>query len=197
MAGNGRIAFVDLQGFTLDGGERFILKEICFTIGRNKGCGGADSENVFNPPISHHYIFSAPYGWNQLSQKSRTSAYWLTNFHHGLRWSQEGTSYNKVFDCVKPLLQHDNLLIYVKGDQKVEWLRQVCNNLYINCQNIEEIGCDISLLGESIGIIDDTNYILLYHCKKHNNSRNVCALQNCKIIENWYRDNCVSDDNEW
>lgn len=193
MAGNSRTAFADLQGFIVED-DRFILKELCFTIWRK---GSSNNANTYNPPISHHYIFDAPFGWNQLSEKSRASAKWLTNFHHGLHWSQGGTTYNRVSECVAPLLQQDtNLLIYVKGEHKVEWLRRVCNR-YINCQNIEEIGCDISLRGESIGIVNDTSYILLYHCRRHNNSANLCALQNCKIIEDWHRDSCVSDDNEW
>jgi hypothetical protein len=151
MAERARIAFVDLQGFIVN--DRFILKEICFSIA-NHDDDNNHHNNIFNPPLNHHFIFKPPFDYNQLSGKWLINAYWLTHCHHGLRWSQGDLAYNKISECVAPLLQK-NLLIFVKGEQKIDWLRELCKPYYIDCRNIEEIGCNISLRGEIIDSDDD------------------------------------------
>lgn len=190
MADIGGIAFADLQGFIVN--NQFILKEICFSI-QNSDI----KNNLFNPPPSNHYIFFAPFAWHQLGDKCKRSANWLTNNHHGLRWNQGEVDYDKISECIEPLLLQENLLIYVKGDQKVDWLKEVANNLYINCQNIEEIGCNISLNEEIAARSADQ---IFFKCNKHHNRaiNNRCALQNCKTIEYWYQNNYIAtEDDKW
>lgn len=189
MDAKDRIAFVDLQGFiSID--TRFILKEICFSI--NDRQHNNSDNNTFNPTLNHHHIFLPPHAWNQLSESCRKSALWLTRNHHGLHWSQGEIDYNEISECVKPLLEQ-NLLIYVKGEQKIDWLKDICNNHNINCRNIEELGCDIRL-GTIDDDDDDYNDRVFYHCNKHSRAFNRCALQNCEIIKYWYNNNYIADD---
>lgn len=189
MCAADNIAFADLQGFFIGNDKRFILKEFCFSISSSIN----NNNNIkFNPSISHHYIFAAPFPFHHLSESCQKSVIWLTRNHHGLQWSQGQTNYNKIRECIQPLLEehhhhhHHHLVIYVKGDQKVNWLKELCSNISIDCRNIEEIGC-CSRLPQDYGHI-------FYNCNQHDkrSTNRRCALQNTKIIENWYHSNIHS-----
>lgn len=176
------IAFADLQGF-IGNDKRFILKEFCFSISSISN----NNKNIYTPSISHHYIFAAPFPLRQLSENCQKSVIWLTRNHHGLQWSQGQTPYNKINECIQPLLE-EHLVIYVKGDQKVNWLKELCTNISIDCRNIEEIGCCSRLLPPQ-----DYGHIF-YNCNQHNKrstTNHRCALQNTKIIEHWYHINNI------
>jgi hypothetical protein len=182
MGGMENIIFADLQGFWIE--NKFILKELCFLIRDSK-----ENSNIFiAPSLSHHFIFTQPFAWYLLSYNSKKTVLWLTQNHHGIHWTQGTTDYNKINECFAPLLG-ENVVIYVKGAQKVTWLKELCN-INIDCRNIEEIGCNICLQREE-NIIDRK----LYHCNKHSRSRkNRCALLNSKIIEYWYHNNIAIND---
>lgn len=166
-----RIAFVDLQGFVVN--NCFVLKELSFSIIQDNGYQSIDDSP------NYHYIFAAPFSWKYLSDicKKRTS--WLTAFHHGLYWTQEGTAYEEIANCIEPLLEKD-LIIYVKGEQKIGWLKELCYNPFLDCRNIEKLGLNIRLAD-----ICHRLHSSPFHCKKHNQSYQ-CALQNVKAIEKWY-----------
>jgi hypothetical protein len=124
MIGSERIAFVDLQGFVVN--NQFVLKEICFSVKSNR-----HDDNI----PSFHYIFCEPFAWKYLSDMCRKKAMWLSTFHHGFYWKQGELSYEKINTCIAPLAEK-NLIIYVKGQQKVNWLKQLCENIEIDCRNI-------------------------------------------------------------
>lgn len=167
-----RIAFADLQGFIVDG--VFIVKELSYSI------------NVFEKKYTssdqiqshqNHYIFAAPYAWSYLDNSCRKQANWLTKNHHGFHWTDGDLSYEEIYKCVEPLL-HDDLIIYVKGQQKISWLHELCKSS-INCINIEDIGCTVQLSDKSL--TDNS----IFHCGHHNIFKH-CGFRNVKIIKKWY-----------
>lgn len=170
MSASDRIAFVDLQGFVVN--KCFVLKEVSFSIIQDNGF------QSFDDITSYHYIFAAPFPWKYLSDICKKRTAWLTAFHHGFYWCQGTTAYEDIITCIAPLLEKD-LIIYVKGEQKVSWLRELCYNPFLDCRNIETIGCNIRL-GDVCRSYPNT-----FHCKKHSKS-NLCALQNVEVIKHWY-----------
>lgn len=81
----GGILFIDLQGF-FDNNKRFVVKELCYTT-------------VSSHSEPKHFIFKPPYNWFNLNTKSKKSANYLTNFHHGLNWSDGCLNYRYVKTC--------------------------------------------------------------------------------------------------
>lgn len=160
------IAIVDFQGF-LNYDTDFVLKELCFT--------------VLNKNLYHHFIFAPPFNWQQLDQKSRKSALWLKTFHHGFCWNSGHLPYNEISKYISPLFK-PNLVILVKGGQKVQFLKQVCKNPYLDVRNIEDFDCSMKLSEKSYDIANK------YHCGLHRIVKH-CATQNVKIIENWIKVN--------
>lgn len=165
--GNSCIAIADLQGFNNNKGE-FILKELCFSI-----------YNKHIEPNYNHYIFAPPFNWSDLSKKSRASAIWLKEFHHGFCWNQGEIPYNNRVNYIKPLLK-DNLIIFVRGIQKIQWLKECCYNFNLKVQDINDI------LNENNIRLSDAAYELSHtnHCKLHRIVKH-CAKQNVAIIETW------------
>lgn len=170
------IAVVDLQGFTSNNNE-FILKEIYFSI-FNYNSEGEDI-GIIEDITNRHYIFKPPFDWNELDRGSRANAFWLAKFHHGIYWNDGYENYNEIFNCAKPLLR-DNLVVFVKGIQKVLWLKDLCKAHDLDVRNIEDLGCAIRLSEESYKLRNS------YHCCKHNKVKH-CARQNVKILKNWLR----------
>lgn len=169
------LAVADLQGFLYDNNE-FILKELCFSI--LSGNTSSDKSEY------HHYIFAPPIKWYALSKKCRASALWLRTFHHGFFWNQGQIHYNDRIDYIKPLLQ-ENLIILVKGRQKIQWLKEVCRNSTIDVRDIEK-----ELTDEFTNFrLADEAYKLsnVHHCRMHGIVKH-CAKQNVKIIENWIKE---------
>jgi hypothetical protein len=173
MSESDRVTFVDLQGFVIN--NHFVLKELCFSIRRNQ------EKCVDNDIPSHHFVFREPFSWKFVSDMCKKRAIWLTAFHHGFYWKQGDTSYEKISTCIAPLMEKD-LIIYVKGQQKIDWLKQLCGNREIDCRNIEDYGCKIHLSDGA------RNEHFQTHCNKHRKS-NQCALRNVKQIEDWYFEN--------
>lgn len=181
---NSKIAVADLQGFQVFEENSFVLKELCFSILNNNNNGSKNNQSKY-----YHYIFAPPYEWHHLDKKSRASALWLRTFHHGFFWNQGEIPYCVRMDYIKPLLQ-ENLIILVKGQQKVEWLKSVFRSS-LDVRNIE----DIYVNGSNFRLGDEANELSnAQHCRMHRAVKH-CAKQNVKIIENWlkdYRHNCVT-----
>lgn len=173
MTKHGRIAVVDLQGFTAN--NQYILKEIYFSIFDYDERTG-NQKNL----IDRHYIFTQPFDWSELSKEDKASALWLQGFHHGFYWNS-GTHDYKRKERSTRFLTDQNLVIYVKGLQKVKWLKEVCENHELDVRNIEDFGYNKRLYYDSYMYGDHL------HCGKHQNNRQ-CARQNVIIIKNWMRE---------
>lgn len=156
-------AVVDLQGFQINKNE-FVLKELCFSF----------------PNINkiHHYIFAPPCNWTDISDSDKKGALFLKTFHHGFFWKHGSIPYHEIYQYIKPLL-NPNLVIYVKGHQKIQWLHDICKDSTIDVRNIEEL-CSINLVQEAYELSNE------YHCGFHRVVKH-CAKQNVKIIANWLK----------
>lgn len=167
-----RIAFVDLQGFLVNRNQ-FVLKELGFLI--------IDAPNGSNLVVDtipcYHYIFCPPFDWKYLSGSSKKHAIWLSAFHHGFYWTQGEVPYDDVQKCLAPLMEKD-LIVYVKGEQKIGWLKELSGNCDIDCRNIEDDGCIINLN-------DYAHSDEMKHCGKHRKHCQ-CSLRNADIIEKWF-----------
>jgi len=177
------VFFVDLQGF-MDG-HVFVAKEMCILSVNN---------NNSNNNKLYHYIFKPPYDWYILLKESRQQALWLKCFHHGFNWSEGFTDYFDIYSCIQPLLDtvgHMDAVIYVKGREKVEWLRTLCQYQDINCVNIEDVGCTINL-----NDVEYKSQVQEPHCHKHKKLLQ-CAYQNVLILQNWFKKhyNCNNNSN--
>lgn len=168
------IAIVDLQGFQSNENE-YVLKELYFSI-FNYNTG------IIENDTSQHHTFKKPFDWVHLDRGHRANALWLATFHHGFYWNDGEKNYGEIENCIKPLLR-SNLVIYVKGLQKIHWFRALCQNNINNLdvRNIEDLNCNIKLSEETYKISNSL------HCGKHRKITS-CARQNVEILKNWLRE---------
>lgn len=105
---------VDLQGFK-GPNNQFICKEVA----------------ILSPEQLdlNHYIFKTP---ENLQHRSITSM-WIANNHHKLRFEDGDVEYEKLFEIFDKirLLSLGGGTIFVKGSEKVRWVKQLCR-----CENI-------------------------------------------------------------
>lgn len=158
------IVFVDIQGFK--DGKTFILKELCFVRG----------ESV------QHFIFKPPFKYNNLSIESKREAIYLTTLVHGFYWNEGKLDYSQIDKCFESLLLQqqveNNLIIYVKGMEKIRWLKELCkSSSKLVCYNIEDIGCQ----KKKTTLFD----FVKPHCDSHARVGQ-CAYQNVMLLQEWY-----------
>lgn len=159
------IFFVDIQGFISDvRSNTFILKELCFMQ--------TNRENV------NHYIFRAPFSYSRLTSAAKKQSLYLTSFVHGFYWQTGFVDYSEISKCIEPLFWETDTVVYVKGEQKVKWLKQLCHSSVLDCRNIEDLGYRTKL----------TFSFLKPYCKYHNKI-GLCAYQNAGSISDWYTAN--------
>lgn len=171
-----RYAFVDVQGFK-NNSNQFIVKE-CAIITKN---------------IIFHDIIKSP---NIILDKShQRQAKWLTEKYHGLEWTCGQISFSKLRKTVQQILK--NKTVYLKGSEKVEWLRYILriNNKdnvtnSIKIVDLETLNCPISLHKKDIDKQKNEFYACDHHNIKHkkNEMRN-CAMQNALILTDWFMKN--------
>lgn len=166
------IAIVDLQGFIHN--EDFVIKEICILTKK---------KNI-------HEIVKSPFPFTSLSDKYKQQVKWLENNYHGLRWNQGYITQEELHDTIAPIL--NNKFIFVKGLNKIKWLREILSqqmNIYIN---VEDMGCDMKLSKP----FSEEEIENIKCCKNHKfENNNHCALQNALLIEQWHsHENAIHDD---
>jgi len=158
--------FVDLQGFLI--GRDFAVKEFAA---------------LKEGHVLTHYIFECPYPWDILSKSERYQALWLIENRHGLRWDDGMVPYGMAKSLITKAVigttaTSDNIVVYVKGHEKREWLRDLlldeARRVYV--ENIEAHYEDI----ESLNKLDVTHTL---RCQKHIKN---CALQNVFKLFNWW-----------
>jgi hypothetical protein len=157
--------FVDLQGFTVK--EKFVVKEVAVLKRGN---------------VLTHYIFTNSVPWSALTKSERSCVSWLTAYHHGLRWGDGIVQYWKAKHLITTAVYDENdneAIVYVKGHEKREWLKNI---LDVNVRNdviIETVDADYEDI-ESLNNLDTTNTI---KCGKHVKN---CAMQNVfKLYNCW------------
>lgn len=157
--------FVDLQGFTI--GKKFIVKEVAVLKQGN---------------VLTHYIFTNSMPWNALTKSERSCVSWLTAYHHGLQWEDGVVQYPKAKHLISTAVydkNDDEAIVYVKGHEKREWLKNI---LDVNVRNnviIETVDADYEDI-ESLNNLDTANTI---RCAKHIKN---CAMQNVFKLYNYW-----------
>jgi len=158
--------FVDLQGFLIR--RDFVVKEFAA---------------LKEGHVLSHYIFECPYPWDILSRSERYQAMWLIENHHGIQWDDGIVPYGMAKNLITKAVMstpatNDNIIVYVKGREKREWLRDLlldeARRVYV--ENIEAHYEDI----KSLNNLDITHTL---RCQKHVKN---CALQNVFKIYNWW-----------
>jgi len=157
--------FVDLQGFIV--GKTFVVKE--FAVLRDGH-------------VLSHYIFERPYPWDVLSKSERSCASWLTANHHGLRWEDGISPYYMAEEFITKAVigtEDNNNLVYVKGYEKREWLKNLLREDAREDVYVENIDAHYEDM-ESLNKLDITHTL---RCQKHVTN---CALQNVFKLFNWW-----------
>lgn len=117
--------FCDVQGF-LDNYRNFIVKELSI-ISSDHG-----------KTLNEHYLFKPPFPFNQLSIKMQKMATWLRNAHHGLDWNCGIHNLEQIQSIFAKITVG---AIYVKGEQKVEWIKPFVTSDTVKIINLEKCGC--------------------------------------------------------
>lgn len=68
------------------------------------------------------FLFDPPFSWSELSETDKISNRWLERNHHGIPWSLGGIPQSELSYILFTRLANA-AAIYVKGQNKVEWLR--------------------------------------------------------------------------
>lgn len=155
-------SFVDIQGFR-GNGNRFIIKEI----------------SIYKHGILSTHLFDAPYSYNSLDKKYKNQALWLFYNHHGLSWNDGYIPYSRVAEIIYKELaikNSYNTIIYIKGDEKVQWLREYCN---VDATNIETLENCPNLKSMQLNLYNNNN----------NKSMTQCNVINLHEWYNFYKYN--------
>lgn len=170
-------AFVDFQGFKSNS-NRFIVKEFAMK-----------TKN-----IKFHDIVKSPKAnvTAILDEDHQRQAKWLTENYHGLDWNSGFINLNELRSIIKPILMKK--IIYIKGEEKVKWLKDILNDHKINnCDiiiNLETIGCTINLNKKYCTNNQQSKEFRI--CNKHLSMKNKknpichCSRVNISILSDWY-----------
>lgn len=167
---NANYAFVDLQGF-ISNTERFVLKEIAIL-----------TRNI----TFHDIIKSTPTTFSELDKEHKKQVKWLTYNFHGLKWDRGYITLQELRKKAVSIL--NGKVAYVKGENKVKWLQQILGYNIRICQitDIESLHCALSL-----SLNNGNTYQKFQSCKEHitmkRGKRCHCALQNVRILDNWFQ----------
>lgn len=155
---------VDVQGFK-DNANRFILKEI----------------SVETKNIQFHDIIKSPAIIERnLDRKHRKGSNWLTKKYHGISWTDGYITLNELRQTLYPIFNNSNAQVYVKGGEKMKWVKEIFGNEELNCKNVEDE--DFDVLPEERG--------KCWACYKHKHildgNKIHCALENVKVLKKWF-----------
>ena len=101
---------VDVQGFWKNKSD-FILKEIAIF----------DLQKSSTPFV---FTFKSPLNWNELSSDEKSTARWLENSFHGIRWSSGEILHEKIPEVMQKYLNNSKK-IFVKGELKKKFLQSI------------------------------------------------------------------------
>lgn len=159
---------VDIQGFKNDCNQ-FILKEIAIQSGIQVMV----------------LLFKPPFPFYNLTKTERRQVCWIEGSRNVL-WNDGFIPYHNHKPYIKDLLE--NKTIYVKGTEKIIWLRNILDENYLyeenrrHIYNLEDYGCPslLSLHEKYISCLD------VYSCIYHSTA---CALKNVNCLHKWNLEN--------
>lgn len=153
----------DLQGFKV-GKNKFIAKEvssICLQDGHI---------------VSQ--LFKQPFEWHELSAEDRAINKWVTKHFHNIPWNFGLIPYDILEDVVSSMLS-EATLIYVKGCEKKQWLRDIIGHGTVII-DLGELGCpSLSSLQK-----EQQRDSCMFHVKGKYN----CARRNVQMLADWIQD---------
>lgn len=153
-------AFIDLQGFIYNYKNVFAVKEIC----------------ILTKNIRFHEFVKPPIPFTELSDHFKKQAKWLEKYHHGLSWNMGYITFHELRETILPIL--DGKILFVKGANKVKWMKYILDNQQIICINVEDLSCDLQLNKQ---IIHDE-----FTCTKHKFVNSRCAKSNAALLKKWF-----------
>lgn len=153
---------LDVQGFK-DNNNRFIVKEIY-----------VETKNL----QFHDIIKSPAIIEKSLDKKHRRESNWLTKNYHGISWRDGYITINELRRTLYPIF-NDNMHIYVKGEEKIVWIKEIMENERLICKNVE---IDFDVLPEE----RDKCWPCVKHKYVTNTIKTHCALENVKLLKKWF-----------
>lgn len=157
---NSNCYIVDVQGFK-DDKNNFIIKELALAA--------EEFTLVFS--------IKPPFPYSHLSDKERRLVSWVEK-KLGFSWSEGHIDYREFKRIIARYL--DQKKIFVKGLEKVKWIKELCNTCFVT--DIGDEGCPkLAVLYNTFLIGKRNNY-----CLSHNEH---CALSNVICIKKWYYEN--------
>ncbi len=158
------IAVVDIQGFRTEAGE-FILKEIAILCNKKL--------QVF--------LVKPPFPFKNLTESEKKVVLWIQR-NKKIYWSEGFVPYSNYQTLVSDILR--DKCVYVKGSEKVLWLKHILENSNSNIFNLEDKGCS-----SLVHLYDQYKHSQdMYNCIYHNS---VCALKNILCLNKWCHDNKI------
>lgn len=153
---------LDVQGFQF--GEDFLCKEIAII----------QAENGWY----EHRIVKLPSTLKVYAMDFQKQCAFLTENIHGLEWEKNGEGtidYTQLSEFITNSIGYKS--VYVKGNQKKQWLQSIIKNEVYDLQ--EEEQCPSF---EQLKL-----YLRSFHCNKHSHRNDLnCALENVFFLKNWY-----------
>lgn len=155
------IALVDIQGFIID--NIFHPKELTIQI------GSQTSNFLFKPPI--------PYA--NLSGRDKKTANYVQKFIHGIPYDSGDVEYSEINSILEKYLLHSAEYIYVRGNQKAEFLQTKCQELAIFPAIYDVVRYDGSLCST------ENFEPIITRCPHHATGKYMCTKINVNILRHW------------
>lgn len=126
-----------------------------------------------------HWIFSPPCPWEDLPNHSKRENRWLMANFHGLDWDAGNIPYDRHQHIIKDFgrlaADTDEVMIYVKGRHKVEWLTRYVDHVF----DLEDVFCPS---------LHEPGFRRPVVCSYHRPGwTENCALQNVMALKRWIR----------
>lgn len=109
---------IDLQGFVT---PNFIPKEMAITDGEH----------------TSHYVFKPPFPFRSLEPRLQRAAKWIVKNYHGLNWNSGFVELSQMDAILRQVTERENV-IYCKGKQKADYLRQHTKVIVKDLDDIEQ-----------------------------------------------------------
>lgn len=159
-----RIAFVDIQGFCIDG--IFHPKELSIAIGCKQ----------------YHALFTPPTPYSNLNTPDRISARYVEKHIHGINYSSGDVDYSKLNSILETYLLNHVDCIYVRGSEKAEFLLKKCHvsrPIIVDVCKFDGTPCAT----EKFSSDSKT-------CMYHANGSFKCTQKNVESLRQWFL-NCI------
>lgn len=160
---------VDIQGIFV---PEFFPKEICIRDGENG--------------LIHHYIVRTPTPWHCLSKAIKRMNIYVEKNIHGIRYIFEDKHTIDIYQVENFLKSYSDVnVIFVKGSQKQEYLKDMLNRSNISIINLEHVEKCPKLA--SIQIDKDKA------CFLHHKTMFQCSFRNVLLLDNFIKSICNSE----